>query len=368
MDNTKVEDTLPVQDDMPTTGPSEQELLDAVLRNTDFLSEDEVPLPDSEDPVEVPEDSIEDPVDEEIEDAVSDEEDEEDAEETEGEDADDESATQEPTVFTADDLDLDAQVVVKIDGEEQSVTFGKLLKGFQTDAHLSKQGRELGEARKAFEAERETKIQELDSMSQMSQAVLMNTEQQLATKYHKIEADIKAARESGDTFELNELKDKREQAQSDYWRARKGREEMQVKWEQQKAAQAEQELNTQLVHFQEVIPSLIPDFDENVASEIRDFALAEGIEEGLLNAVVDPSIVKFIDDYRRLKQGAEKGAAKRKAVPAKKAVPTKKAKSPAKKKQDAAAMRRARAFKEDATPDDHMAFLRDFANKSLSGT
>ena len=137
MDNTKVEDTLPAMDDMSTTGPNEQELLDAVLRNTDFLSADEVPLPDSEDPVEVPEESIEDPEAEEIDEAVSDEEGEEASDEAEDEDADDESATQEATVFTADDLDLDAQVIVKIDGEEQSVSFGDLLKGFQTDAHLS---------------------------------------------------------------------------------------------------------------------------------------------------------------------------------------------------------------------------------------
>ena len=86
-----------------------------------------------------------------------------------------------------------------------------------------------------------------------------------------------------------------------------------------------------------------------------------------MNAIVDPTIVKFIDDYRRLKQGVSKGAAKRKAAPAKKAIPTKKAKSPTKKKQDAEAMRKARAFKEDASQEDQMAFLRDFANKSLSG-
>lgn len=367
MENTKVEDTLPAMDDMPTTGPSEQELLDAVLRNTEFLQEDEVPLPESEDPVEVPEESDYEDPEEESEEAVSDEEVEEEVEEAEDEDADEESATQDATVFTAEDLDLDAQVVVKIDGEEQAVSFGDLLKGFQTDAHLSKQGRELGEARKAFEEERETKMAELDSMSEMSAAVLMGAEENLAKKYHSIEAEIKKARDSGDTFELNELKDKREQAQQEYWEARRNREGMQKQWEERKAEQAQAELTTQLEHFQEVIPSMIPDFDEKVATDIRDFAIEEGIDEGLLNAIVDPTIVKFIDDYRRLKQGVSKGAAKRKAVPAKKAIPTKKAKSPTKKKQDAEAMRKARAFKEDASQEDQMAFLRDFANKSLSG-
>lgn len=366
--DTKVEDTLPAMDDMPTTGPTEQELLDAVLANTEFLrDEDAVPLPEeAEDPVEVPEESdYEDPEDE-SEEAVSEEEVEDTDDEATDEDADDESATQDTEVFTADDLDLDAQVIVKIDGEEQAVSFGDLLKGFQTDAHLSKQGRELGEARKAFEEERTKKMEELDSMSDISTAVLMGAEQAKAKEYHDLEAQIKKARDEGDTFELNELKDKREQVQSEYWQARNNREGMQKKWEEQKAAQQQEVLNQQLEAFQKEIPSLIPDFDEKVAMDIRDFAVSEGIAEGLLDSVVDPTVVKFIDDYRRLKQGVSKGAAKRKAVPAKKAVPTKRAKPAAKKKQDAEAMRKARAFKSDASEADQMAFLRDFASKSLS--
>ena len=96
------------------------------------------------------------------------------------------------------------------------------------------------------------------------------------------------------------------------------------------------------------------------------FAIEEGIEEGLLSSVVDPMVVKFIDDYRRLKQGVNKGTAKRKAAPAKKAIPVKKSKSTANKKQNAESMRKARAFKENSSSEDQMAFLRDFASKSLN--
>ena len=58
---------------------------------------------------------------------------------------------------------------------------------------------------------------------------------------------------------------------------------------------------------------------------ICDFALKKGIAENLLDSVVDPNIVKFIDDYRRMEAGLSKGAAKRKAAPQKKAIPAKKA-------------------------------------------
>lgn len=364
--NTKAEGTLPTMDDAPAAEPTEQALLDAVLRQSDFLKgpHDNVPLPDEDDLVEVPEEFDYD--DDESDEAVSGEENENDDDEGEDEDADDESATQDASVFTADDLDLEAQVMVKIDGEERAVSFGDLLKGFQTDAHLSKQGRELGEARKAFDTERTERMQELEKAAELSNTVLMSAEQSKAKEYHEVEARIKKARNDGDTFEINDLKDKREQIQSEYWEARRNREGLQTQFDNQRKAQADEQLQQQLASFSEVIPTLIPDFSDDIAASIRDFALEEGIAENLLSAVVDPMVVKFIDDYRRLKQGVNKGTAKRKATAAKKAIPVKKAKAPATKAKNDAAMRKARAFRADSSESDQMAFLRDLATKSLN--
>ena len=56
--NTKAEGTLPAMDDMPAAEPTEQSLLDAVLRGSEFLKgPNDVPLPDEDDFVEVPEES-----------------------------------------------------------------------------------------------------------------------------------------------------------------------------------------------------------------------------------------------------------------------------------------------------------------------
>ena len=362
------QDSTQSMDDIPAVdnGQSEQSLLDAVMANSPIMDEIAPPLPLEEDVLDDPEESVEeDPV--ETDEAVSEEEEEseEAADDAESEDAP-EGATQDPDVFTADDLDLDAKVSVKVDGVEMDVSFGDLLKGYQTDAHLSKKGRELGEAQKAVEAERNEKLAELDQMSQVSQAILHGAEQARAKEYHDIEAQIKKARDDGDTYELGELKDKREQAQAAYWQARKGREDMLERYNAHKEEQTNSAFAVQIEHFQQEIPNLIPDFNEKVAADIRDFAIAEGINASLLDGVVDPVVVKFIDDYRRLKSGVNKGTAKRKAVPAKKAVPTKKAPAASKRKADAEQMTKARAFKEGATADDQMAFLRNHASKSLS--
>ena len=66
--NENVADTLPVQDDISNTGPSEQELLDAVMANSPIMEEiDAPPLPEEEDQVQDPVDAEddEDPVEEE---------------------------------------------------------------------------------------------------------------------------------------------------------------------------------------------------------------------------------------------------------------------------------------------------------------
>ena len=350
--------------DASNSGQSEQDLLDAVMRTSPIMDELEIPLPAEEiledDPVES--EVEEDPESEEV---VS-EDDDEGVEESEEEDAGEDDTSTQPDIYTTDDLDLDAKVSVKIDGEETEVSFGDLVKGYTTEQSLSKKGRELGEARKQLEAERQEKLGELQNAAAASIQMLTGAENSFSKEYHEIEAQIAKARADGDTYEMNELKDKREQSQQKYWGARRQRESLLETVGKQKQEFDAQQFNASINNFQEVIPTLIPDFSEDVANSIRAFALEEGIGEGLLDNVVDPHIVKFIDDYRRLKQGVKKGTAKRKAVPAKRALPTKKAPPAQKKKQDAEKMRKARAFKEGSSADDQMDFLRDYASKSLN--
>ena len=361
------QESLPAMDDVRSDGPTEQELLDAVMRNSPIMEEAAVPLPEEEEQVLDPEESeeVEEPADEE---AVSEEEEEveEEVVDAEGEDAAEEAATDEPEVYTADDLDLEAKLVVKVDGEEMEVSFGDLMKGYQTDAHLSKKGRELGEAQKALDEERGKKLEEVEAIAAANNQMLSSIENSHAKRYHDLEKKIQEARDNGDTYELSELKDKRELAQQNYWKARKQREGLLENVTKQKQEYEAAQFQEQLNNFQEVIPTLIPDFDEKVAGNIRDFAIENGISEGLLDSVVDPNVVKFIDDYRRLKQGMNKGVAKRKAVPAKKALPTKKAPPAKKKVADKEKMVKARAFREDASPEDQMDFLRQHASKTLN--
>lgn len=356
-------------DDAANVGQTEQELLDAVMKNSDFFKNEEPPLPTEEvpevDPTETDTEE-EDPV--ESEEVVKEEVEEEEVEEeeTEDEDAAEEAATQEVDVYELDDLD-DFTVNLKIDGEVTPVKLSDMAKGFATEQSLSKKGRELGEARKALDEERAAKLKELDEVGSATAAILYQGEQGFAKEYHDLEKKIEEARKDNDSFTLGELKDKREQVQKKYWEARQSREGMMNAIAKQKQEQQQKLMQEQLEHFNKVIPDMIPDFNSEMADKIRDFAIKDlNLDANVLNSITDPNIVKALNDFRILKEGVKKGTAKRKAVPTKKAIPTKKAKTPVKKAEDKAKMVKARAFKEDASAEDQMAFLKQYASKSLN--
>jgi hypothetical protein len=356
-------DSTQQDDSIATDSRTEEQMLADIVRNSDF-TENEESLPPEQVPELDTEETGEDPDPEETETEEVEEEVETEDEETEAEDDGEEPSTEEVDVYSQDELDLDAQVVVKIDGKDQSVSFSDLIKGYSTEQSLSNKGRELGDARKKLEEEYEAKRKEIDDIGMASSAILYKEEEVLSKTYHDLESKIEKARENGDTYEINDLKDKREQVQKQYWEARTNRENIVKNVQARAEEESKKVFQEQLDNFSKTIPTLIPDFNEKVAKEIREFALAEGIKQEILDTVVDPTIVKFVNDYRKLKQGVTKGTAKRKVVATRKA-PVKKAKTKSQKEIDQATKLRDRAFSDDASNEDQMAFLRDYAEQSL---
>jgi hypothetical protein len=352
-------DSTQMDDSIAEGSRTEEQMLADIVANSEFTES----LPDEQDVPELDtEEAAEDPEAEESEYEEVEEEVETEEEETE---AEDDTSTQEADVYTTEDLDLDAKVAIKIDGKETEVSFSDLIKGYSTEQHLSNKGRELGDARKQLDVEYQTKFKEINDLGQASAAVLYREEQALAKEYHEIEASIEQARKDGDTYEVNELKDKREQSQKNYWQARNNRESLVKTVQSQVDQQNAKQLNEKLEHFSKSIPEMIPDFNEKTAVAIREFAISEGINPDILDRITDPVIVKFVDDYRRLKQGVSKGTAKRKATVVKKA-PVRKTKTRSQKEVDRETRVRQKAFSEDSSNDDQMAFLRGLAEKSLN--
>ena len=87
--------------------------------------------------------------------------------------------------------------------------------------------------------------------------------------------------------------------------------------------------------------------------------------EALLNEVYSPAVVKFINDYRVLKESVEKGAAKRKQAPvSSKSVPTKKGTPASVAQKREADTVRARALTGTASGQEQLDFIKRLSKVS----
>lgn len=357
------------RDDMASSAELEAKSLGDILRNSpaaEFLNLES--LPDEDDVVPTPEESGEE--EEEVpeenpEDAENDSDEEQDQEDSEEESADeDDESTQDADLPSEEDIDWEYKIPVTVDGKTEYVTLEEIRKGFATDQHLSQKGRELGELRKEIEAERDEKLKELVVVSTTLSGELMSAEQGLSAQYHEITKQIEKARDEGDTYTARELKEKQEQVQKEYWDARNKRENAgKVLEEQIQKIKAEEQQNL-LNQFSAEIQELIPGFNEKTATSIRQFAIDEGIPEELLESVYSAKVVKFIDEFRRLKTASTKGAAKRKSAPTTKAIPIKKGKTQNARDKAKQKDTRSKVLSGSASEDEQLDFLKSISTVS----
>jgi len=282
-------------------------------------------------------------------------------EDTTGED---DSSTQDTDLPSEDEIEWSYKVPVTVDGKTEYVTLEEIRKGYATDKHLSQKGRELGELKKQVETERTEKLQEIVTLGQVIHEELTLVETSYASKYQKLKADIDKAKEEGDTYTARELKEQLEETQEKYWEARNKREEKtKAVLEKIQAQQAEQQ-QVLLKEYSERITDLIPDYSEKVAASVREFAIKEGIPEQLLESVYSPEVVKFINDYRKLKTLKDTGEAKRKAVPSQKSIPTKKGAPQTQREREATTTARQKVLTGNGSKQDELDFLKRISSVS----
>jgi len=289
------------------------------------------------------------------------------SEESETEDTgeDDEKSTQETGDLPAEeDIDWEYKVPVKIDGKEQYLTLEEIRKGYATSQHLSNEGRKLGEQRKEIEKEKAEKLQELIQVGTVLHNELTVVENALQKEYHELSAAIEKARDDGDSYTARELKEKREDVQEKYWAARNTREERTKAVTEQWQAQQAEVTRAALAEFNVKVKEVIPDFDDKIAKNIREFALKEGIPQSLLDTIYDANIVRFVNDYRKLKTARESGEAKRKATPMTKSVPTKNGVPQSKREAQSNAANRQKVLSGQGDKRDELDFIKRISQVS----
>jgi hypothetical protein len=356
-------------DDGSNSADLEVKSLDDILRNSpaaELLGLKEESLPqegeDVPSPDEVSEEEAQEENDTESENDLDEEEESSDSEEEET--VEDDTSTQDAELPSEEEIDWEYKVPVTVDGKTEYVTLEEIRKGYSTDKHLSQKGRELGELKKQIEQERTEKLQEIIQLGTVINEELTAVETNLATQYHKIKGDIDKAKEEGDTYTARELKEQLEDVQEKYWKARTKREQQTTAVVQQIQARQLEQQQVLLKQYEENIVTLIPDYSEKVALSIREFALKEGIPEELLESVYDPKVVKFINDYRKLKNAKETGEAKRKATPNVKSIPSKKGIPSSQKEKQAVNQNRAKVLNGQGSKQDELDFLKRISSVS----
>jgi hypothetical protein len=356
-------------DDGSNSADLEVKSLDDILRNSpaaELLGLNKESLPEKGDdvpsPDEVSEEEAQEENDTESENDLDEEEESNDSEEDNT--AEDDTSTQNADLPSEDDIDWEYQVPVTVDGKTEYVTLEEIRKGYSTDQHLSQKGRELGELKKQIDQERAEKLQEIIQLGSVINEELTAVESTLAQEYHKVKGEIDKAREEGDSYTARELKEQLEEVQEKYWNARNKREQQTKAVVEKIQAQQMEQQQALLRQYEENIVNLIPDYSEKVAKNIREFAIKEGIPEQLLEAVYDPNVVKFINDYRKLKTAKETGEAKRKASPNVKSIPSKKGTSSSQKEKQAVTNNRAKVLTGQGSKQDELDFLKRISSVS----
>jgi len=351
-------------DDVLDSSSTEDQMLADILNRSEILQEaGVVPTPTESQPEPELLDSEETGTDEDLEDPVESAEYEDDVEPEDGEEkaSDKEDGDAEATEienYLLEDLE-DVMVTHKIDGEEVTLPLSEWIAGSATKQHLSKQGREVGEARKSLEEERTQKLGEIETLASIVANEVYTEETNHQKKYHEVSQKLATAQREGDTYEIGELLQEQTKSQSEYWAARNKRETLYAQVNQQKQQLQQQQFTESVKQFNDTITDIIPDWSGEIQQSVREFALEEGLPEALIDVVSDPALVKFVDEFRRLKKGIESGAKKRAKIPAKKLL-AKKPASPNKRKQDRESTIKARAFKQDASNEDQIEFLKKF--------
>jgi len=355
-------------DDGSNSADLEVKSLDDILRNSpaaELLGLNKESLPKEGDDVPSPDEVSEEEAQEENDTESANDLDEEESSDSEEEsNAEDDASTQNAELPSEEDIDWEYKVPVTVDGKTEYVTLEEIRKGYSTDQHLSQKGRELGELKKQIDQERTEKLQEIIQLGTVINEELTAVETNLAQQYHKVKGEIDKAREEGDTYTARELKEQLEDVQEKYWRARNKREEQTKAVVEKIQAQQIEQQQVLLRQYEENIVNLIPDYSEKVAKSIREFAIKEGIPETLLESVYDPNVVKFINDYRKLKTAKETGEAKRKASPNVKSIPSKKGTPSSQKEKQAVNQNRSKVLSGQGSKQDELDFLKRISSVS----
>lgn len=283
---------------------------DAILGNWEDaaeLSDDEQEATDeTTDETDVEDSDIEDTDD--LESAEDDEDPEED--DTEEATEDDQEEEQDESEAELVEFDDDTLVEISVDGESKQASIKDLKRLYGQEASLTRKSQEAASQRKSADEQMQKADASLQAMISRAQErykpysevdMLVASKNMSAEDFTQLRAESRQAEE--------DLKFLTEEADGFYG------------YVQQQQAQAQQEQAKDCV---QVLQREIPDWNNTLYNDIRQYAITNGLPEQAVNQYADPNVIMLLNKARMFDQ-TTKVATVKKAKAAKKVLRTKKA-------------------------------------------
>tara|TARA_R110002096_G_scaffold125028_3_gene270319 strand:+ start:715 stop:1749 length:1035 start_codon:yes stop_codon:yes gene_type:complete len=283
---------------------------DAILGNWEDaaeLSDDEQEATDeTTDETDVEDSDIEDTDD--LESAEDDEDPEED--DTEEATEDDQEEEQDESEAELVEFDDDTLVEISVDGESKQASIKDLKRLYGQEASLTRKSQEAASQRKSADEQMQKADASLQAMISRAQErykpysevdMLVASKNMSAEDFTQLRAESRQAEE--------DLKFLTEEADGFYG------------YVQQQQAQAQQEQAKECV---QVLQREIPDWNNTLYNDIRQYAITNGLPEQAVNQYADPNVIMLLNKARMFDQ-TTKVATVKKAKAAKKVLRTKRA-------------------------------------------
>jgi hypothetical protein len=300
-----------VQNETSTTEPRILDMSnveDAILARWEDAEETQPSEDDSEEATsEIEEETVDDEGEEELDPDELEEADEdpEESEEAESDEDEDESEDDDPVV------DDDTEVEILVDGETHRASIKSLKRLFGVEKSLTRKSQEVAKQRK-----------EADNAIQKNQVVFDRLLQQAQERYKPYQdVDMLVASKSMSAEDFAQL---RKEAAEAYKDVQFLTEEADSYFGELQAQQqtAMKEAAKECV---KVLNEQIPEWSNEMYSDIRSYAISQGLPEEQVNQYVDPVVIQILNKARLFDEGRKVATVKKKQTAKKKVLRSKKA-------------------------------------------
>ena len=231
-------------------------------------------------------------------------------EETDPEETDDDQEEDDDEAVEAEVLADDAEVEITVDGETHRASVADLKRLYGQEASLTRKSQAVSQQRK----QAEDAMQRSDALLQ---AMLGRAEERFKPYS---EVDMLLASKTMDAEDFAALRKEAQSASEDVRFLREEADNFYGELRKQHEA-AQKQAATEAV---KVLQDAIPDWSNETYSDIRSYAVAQGLPEEQVNVIVDPAVIQIINKARLFDQGKRVATVKKKAATQKKVLRSKK--------------------------------------------